>query len=384
MSSQVTDNRFRLYVSGLDANVKIVDIRRLFESFGQIESVQLALDESKQRCRGFCHLTLCSQRDDAARRAAGNLTGTKWRGRTLRVEVAKPSYLQRLKQERAEQRALDAAAAAAAAAAADAEKKPPSTLDTGLPPKATPSFMRRRRFKQLVAPPQPQDNERGWRRVKGRLMPRLDIAPRVRGDEPLRLHPDDLVERLTFLSDGPLAPRRPPTSLLELEWHWDESKDTERRQREQQRAAYMARLRAEELVHREAEQRAAADAAAAAELAAAERATEQKNFDGDVPPPLDTDMQEDEHHEYDNGTNDNSNDNNFENDTIDERQHDDDAVDIVDEDNVMIDEQSSPTVDDAFVAPSLTADEANDALSLLANSNFTVRSLVISLNVFVP
>ena len=56
--SQCAEIRVRLFVGGLDANVKAHELRRLFESFGSVTDVSLALD-AERRCRGCVQDVVC-------------------------------------------------------------------------------------------------------------------------------------------------------------------------------------------------------------------------------------------------------------------------------------------------------------------------------------
>lgn len=154
----------RLYVGGLPSEIAAKDVIGRFAPFGSVGGCELVatkgLDAAPRVCRGFAYVDMqpkdeislkrclslvrdvarsskhrsrrmardaCSPRDSCRPCSFPQYNGCKWRGHTLRVEVAKPHYLQQLEAEREAEVEEEAAAAAAAAekAAAPPELPPP-------------------------------------------------------------------------------------------------------------------------------------------------------------------------------------------------------------------------------------------------------------------
>eukprot|EP00884_Botryococcus_braunii_P009539 jgi/Botrbrau1/18587/Bobra.0367s0029.1 len=96
----------RIYVGGLPPDVTAEQIKRRFETFGKVLSIDLPQPKAHDQehnadssHRGFGYVNLVPLDDAAVRRCIGSYNGCKWRGSVLRVEEAKPSYVQRLNQE---------------------------------------------------------------------------------------------------------------------------------------------------------------------------------------------------------------------------------------------------------------------------------------------
>jgi len=79
---------FKIYVGNLDYRAEVEDVRRLFQRFGPIEDVSLAVDKETGKKRGFAIVML---RDELrGRLAIESLAGTKLRGRALVINEAIP------------------------------------------------------------------------------------------------------------------------------------------------------------------------------------------------------------------------------------------------------------------------------------------------------
>lgn len=194
----------RLFIGGLHHDVRVSDIEARLSSFGAVRDVEISHRTSDPHA-SFCHATLLASAAQA-RQCVRALHRSKWRGGALRVEIASsPRFDERLRIERETPIVSDSDDDAASAQGA---------------------LLR------------PVENERGWQKVKGRLMPRLTIAGPYKGAPSVREVPEQLITRLKFLSDGPLAPKSRELSIVELHsaLNGDNAADDERR-RERQRVA---------------------------------------------------------------------------------------------------------------------------------------------------
>ncbi|EOD23362.1 hypothetical protein EMIHUDRAFT_442087 [Emiliania huxleyi CCMP1516] len=87
MEGKVNDKR-TLYVGGLEESVTSDIIRAAFVPFGELLDVNLPVDSSTQKHRGFAFVQF-DERTDAAD-AMDNMDGAELFGRVLKVNVAKP------------------------------------------------------------------------------------------------------------------------------------------------------------------------------------------------------------------------------------------------------------------------------------------------------
>jgi hypothetical protein len=195
----------RLFIGGLHADVRESDIEARLRSFGRVRDVEISHRTSDEHAT-FCHATLDAS-SAQIRQCIRALHRSKWRGGALRVEVASsPRFDERLRIER-EATSTSAADDVASSESAEAMLRP-------------------------------VENERGWQKVKGRLMPRLTIAGPYKGAPSVREVPEQLITRLKFLSDGPLAPKSREMSIVELYATFNGADDADdARRRERQRAA---------------------------------------------------------------------------------------------------------------------------------------------------
>jgi len=72
----------KLYVGNLDYSVEYTDLKELFSSCGEVKHVKII--EGK----GFGFVEMGSQAE--AEKAKKELNGTDFKGRTLKVDIAKP------------------------------------------------------------------------------------------------------------------------------------------------------------------------------------------------------------------------------------------------------------------------------------------------------
>src|SRR5580693_8368975 len=78
----------KLFVGNLNFQTKEADLRALFEPFGQIIRVHIAMDRETGRPRGFAFVEMSD--DTAATKAMTDLNGKEVGGRALRVNEAVP------------------------------------------------------------------------------------------------------------------------------------------------------------------------------------------------------------------------------------------------------------------------------------------------------
>ena len=103
-------HRCRIFVGGLLESIGDADVEKLFSSFGKV----IGLDRMGYKERTFyrrnkhvrvryerriAFLTLEVAEDKVALKAVRALNGTKWKGATLRCQLAKPSGLERVRKE---------------------------------------------------------------------------------------------------------------------------------------------------------------------------------------------------------------------------------------------------------------------------------------------
>ncbi|MBP5973753.1 MAG: RNA-binding protein [Brasilonema octagenarum HA4186-MV1] len=77
-----------IYVGNLSYQVEQDDLRRVFEEYGTVKSVQLPVDRETGRVRGFAFIEMAEEAHETA--AIEALDGAEWMGRNLKVNKAKP------------------------------------------------------------------------------------------------------------------------------------------------------------------------------------------------------------------------------------------------------------------------------------------------------
>lgn len=77
---------FKIYVGNLDYRVEAEDVLRLFQRFGPIEDVAIAVDKQTGKKRGFAIVMV--REELRGRLAIESLAGTKMRGRALVINEA--------------------------------------------------------------------------------------------------------------------------------------------------------------------------------------------------------------------------------------------------------------------------------------------------------
>ena len=77
-----------IYVGNLSYQTTEDDLRKAFESYGTITSVNIIKDKYSGESRGFGFVEMAS--DEEAKAAMENLNGTDLGGRTLNINEARP------------------------------------------------------------------------------------------------------------------------------------------------------------------------------------------------------------------------------------------------------------------------------------------------------
>jgi cold-inducible RNA-binding protein len=77
-----------LFVGNMNFQTSESDLRALFEPFGQVTRVHMAMDRETGRARGFAFVEMPN--DDEAAKAIAGLDGKESGGRNLKVNEARP------------------------------------------------------------------------------------------------------------------------------------------------------------------------------------------------------------------------------------------------------------------------------------------------------
>lgn len=77
-----------IYIGNLPSNITESELRELFESFGQIESVNLVKDRFSGESRGFGFVDMPSRKEAIA--AIAGLNGKNVKGQSIKVNEARP------------------------------------------------------------------------------------------------------------------------------------------------------------------------------------------------------------------------------------------------------------------------------------------------------
>lgn len=88
--AKVNDKR-TLYVGGLEESVTEATLRAAFLPFGELTDVNLVLDKSSQKHKGFAFVQYDEKED--ANEALDNMHNAELFGRVLRVNLAKPDAI---------------------------------------------------------------------------------------------------------------------------------------------------------------------------------------------------------------------------------------------------------------------------------------------------
>ena len=76
----------KLYVGNLPFEIESVDLEKLFQTIGKVASVNIIKDNYTGKAKGFGFIEMSNQND--ADKAADQLNGTEFRGRSLKVNKA--------------------------------------------------------------------------------------------------------------------------------------------------------------------------------------------------------------------------------------------------------------------------------------------------------
>lgn len=77
-----------LFVGNLNFKTTEADLRELFQPFGQLSRVHLAMDRETGRVRGFAFVEMPN--DEEAKKAIAGLDGKEVGGRNIKVNEARP------------------------------------------------------------------------------------------------------------------------------------------------------------------------------------------------------------------------------------------------------------------------------------------------------
>lgn len=88
----------RLFIGGITDDCTEKDLNGRFERFGKILTVDIPQDVVSGRPKGFGYISI-KITEQSFKRCVSLLNKTKWRGKELKIEEAKPDYMQRLRNE---------------------------------------------------------------------------------------------------------------------------------------------------------------------------------------------------------------------------------------------------------------------------------------------
>jgi RNA recognition motif-containing protein len=88
----------RLFVGGIADDCTEKDLNGRFERFGKILTVDIPQDVVSGKPKGFGYISI-KITEQSFKRCVSLLNKTKWRGKELKIEEAKPDYMQRLRNE---------------------------------------------------------------------------------------------------------------------------------------------------------------------------------------------------------------------------------------------------------------------------------------------
>jgi RNA recognition motif-containing protein len=80
--------RMNIYIGDLSYDVTEDDLRQAFEGFGQVASATIIKDRYTGKSRGFGFVEMLIE--DEAKAAISGMNGKEWKGRTLKVDEARP------------------------------------------------------------------------------------------------------------------------------------------------------------------------------------------------------------------------------------------------------------------------------------------------------
>lgn len=77
-----------IYVGNLPYNVKEDELRKIFESYGEVNSINVIKDRFSGRSKGFAFVEMADEVE--AKAAIEAIDGTHLNGREIKVNVARP------------------------------------------------------------------------------------------------------------------------------------------------------------------------------------------------------------------------------------------------------------------------------------------------------
>jgi RNA recognition motif-containing protein len=77
-----------IFVGNLSFNTSEDELRRLFETYGQVDRVSILTDRETGRSRGFGFVEMTNSEE--GEKAIASLNGTQFGGRTINVNEARP------------------------------------------------------------------------------------------------------------------------------------------------------------------------------------------------------------------------------------------------------------------------------------------------------
>ena len=105
----------RIYVGGLPEGITDAELKQRFQSFGDVQSVEIVPDKMYPSLRpgaadlvfsrNFGFVSLVPKDEKTLQRALGVYNGSSWRGSVLRCKLAKPTTMAALEEERKEEEA---------------------------------------------------------------------------------------------------------------------------------------------------------------------------------------------------------------------------------------------------------------------------------------
>lgn len=77
-----------IYIGNLSYKVTEGDLNEVFAEYGKVKQVQIPMDRTTGRMRGFAFVEMSSDAEEET--AIENLDGAEWMERTLKVNKARP------------------------------------------------------------------------------------------------------------------------------------------------------------------------------------------------------------------------------------------------------------------------------------------------------
>lgn len=89
----------KIFVGGLPADIQNKDLEERFCRYGKVNKIEIAKSQFDGSCRGFAHMSI--DLDDANwNKLRSTFNGSLWKGKKVKIEESKPSFLDILQAER--------------------------------------------------------------------------------------------------------------------------------------------------------------------------------------------------------------------------------------------------------------------------------------------